>query len=198
MLSALPLISAGNCCCCMWVIAGGAVAAYLLQQHQAAPITRGRRRSRRRAGGADWRRRASRGFDSRAARRRAHPDADDAAHHGARGGREPRVRSDGRSDEDGAAHGIFALIIGFAFFLVIGTVFATVGGMLGALFFKKDQPPVARRRRRCRRSIRRRSTRCRGSRGVRARFAGGAAFGGGPLGRFAAGATESARRSRFA
>ena len=41
VLSALPLISAGNCCCCLWVIGGGAVAAYLLQQHQATPITVG-------------------------------------------------------------------------------------------------------------------------------------------------------------
>ena len=27
VLSALPLISAGNFCCCMWVISGGLVAA---------------------------------------------------------------------------------------------------------------------------------------------------------------------------
>ena len=39
VLSSLPLISAGNFCCCMWVIAGGLVAAYVLQQRQAAPIT---------------------------------------------------------------------------------------------------------------------------------------------------------------
>jgi hypothetical protein len=43
----------------------------------------------------------------------------------------------------GAAHGIFSLILSFAFFLTVGTAFATLGGMLGALFFKKDQPPVA-------------------------------------------------------
>jgi hypothetical protein len=33
VLSALPIISAGNCCCCLWVIAGGALAAYLRQQN---------------------------------------------------------------------------------------------------------------------------------------------------------------------
>ena len=43
----------------------------------------------------------------------------------------------------GAGVGIIVLIIGFAFFLVIGPDFATLGGMLGALFFKKNQPPVA-------------------------------------------------------
>ena len=41
VLSALPLISAGNFCCCMWVISGGLVAAYVLQQRQATPITTG-------------------------------------------------------------------------------------------------------------------------------------------------------------
>ena len=35
-LSALPLISAGNLCCCLWMVTGGAVAAYVLQQNQPA------------------------------------------------------------------------------------------------------------------------------------------------------------------
>ena len=29
VLSALPLIGAANCCCCLWVVAGGVLAAYL-------------------------------------------------------------------------------------------------------------------------------------------------------------------------
>src|SRR6476619_6217144 len=41
VLSALPIIGAGNCCCCLWVIGGGMVAAYLLQQSQQAPLTPG-------------------------------------------------------------------------------------------------------------------------------------------------------------
>ena len=41
VLSALPLIAAGNVCCCLWVVSGGVVAAYLLQQNQATPITPG-------------------------------------------------------------------------------------------------------------------------------------------------------------
>jgi hypothetical protein len=41
VLSALPIISAGNFCCCLWVLSGGIVAAYVLQQNQAAPITPG-------------------------------------------------------------------------------------------------------------------------------------------------------------
>jgi len=41
VLSALPLISAGNACCCLWVLSGGVVAAYLLQQNTSTPITPG-------------------------------------------------------------------------------------------------------------------------------------------------------------
>ena len=41
VLSALPIIQAGNICCCLWVISGGVVAAYLLQQKEPGPITQG-------------------------------------------------------------------------------------------------------------------------------------------------------------
>jgi hypothetical protein len=39
VLSALPIVSAGNCCCCLWVISGGALAAYLRQQNLPIQIT---------------------------------------------------------------------------------------------------------------------------------------------------------------
>ena len=39
VLSALPIIAVGNVCCCLWVISGGVVAAYVLQQGQPQPIT---------------------------------------------------------------------------------------------------------------------------------------------------------------
>jgi len=41
VLSALPVISAGNACCCLWVVSGGVVAAYLFQQNTSRPITPG-------------------------------------------------------------------------------------------------------------------------------------------------------------
>jgi hypothetical protein len=41
VLSALPLVAAGNLCCCLWVVSGGAIGAYLLQQNQTTPITPG-------------------------------------------------------------------------------------------------------------------------------------------------------------
>jgi hypothetical protein len=39
VLSALPLVSAGNCCCCLWVVSGGVLAAYLRQQNLPFQIT---------------------------------------------------------------------------------------------------------------------------------------------------------------
>jgi hypothetical protein len=38
VLSALPLIGAFNACCCLWVVAGGVTAAYLLQDRDPNPI----------------------------------------------------------------------------------------------------------------------------------------------------------------
>ena len=38
VLSALPILSIANCCC-LWLVGGGAVTAYLIQQGQIDPIT---------------------------------------------------------------------------------------------------------------------------------------------------------------
>src|SRR3954468_19331475 len=39
VLSALPIVSAGNLCCCLWIVSGGVIAAYLLQHNQSTAIT---------------------------------------------------------------------------------------------------------------------------------------------------------------
>ena len=49
VLSALPLVNAGNCCCCLWVVAGGVLAAYLRQQNHAVFGHARQRRARRSA-----------------------------------------------------------------------------------------------------------------------------------------------------
>jgi hypothetical protein len=41
VLSALPIVSAGNLCCCLWVVTGGLLASYLLQQDRSDAITTG-------------------------------------------------------------------------------------------------------------------------------------------------------------
>ena len=39
VLSALPVISLGNCLCCMWVVGGGVLAVYLMQQNHPYQVT---------------------------------------------------------------------------------------------------------------------------------------------------------------
>ena len=39
VLSALPIVSAGNCCCCLWIVAGGMLAVYLRQQNSPFAVT---------------------------------------------------------------------------------------------------------------------------------------------------------------
>ena len=38
VMSALPIINAGNGCCCLWVLAGGALAVYLYQQNSPVSV----------------------------------------------------------------------------------------------------------------------------------------------------------------
>src|SRR6185436_15595964 len=38
VLSALPVVNAGNCCCCLWVVCGGLLTVYLQQSRMDAPI----------------------------------------------------------------------------------------------------------------------------------------------------------------
>jgi len=38
VLSALPIVSLGNCLCCMWVVGGGVLATYLMQQNHPSPV----------------------------------------------------------------------------------------------------------------------------------------------------------------
>ena len=150
VLSALPIISAGNACCCLWVVSGGVVAAYLLQQNQTGADHAGRRRARRPAGRP--RRRADRHgrvaipidlmvapmeqamlqrFLDMAVRCRPRPGT---------------CSSDSAAAAPRAAR-IFVLshIIGLMFWLFVGAMFSTLGGLLGALIFKKQTP--ARRHR---------------------------------------------------
>jgi hypothetical protein len=136
VLSALPIVSAGNVCCCLWVVAGGVVAAYLLQQNQTQPITP--------ADGALVGFLAgiigavvtvalsipitflARPFEQEILERLAEMT-----------GVEPQAV------EWNLATAVAAIVLGGAVMLVIGAVFSTLGGLAGAALFRKpDQPPV--------------------------------------------------------
>jgi len=144
VLSALPIISAGNLCCCLWVISGGVVAAYLFQQNHAAPITP--------SDGALVGLLAGlvgavvifvlsipidllvapmelamvqRILDNGA----LPPEARDMLDRYGRGG--------------GLGAGFFIVrkIVGLMVWAFVGGIFSTLGGLLGALIFKKQTPP---------------------------------------------------------
>jgi hypothetical protein len=135
VLAALPVV---NCCCCIWMIAGGGLAAYLRQQGMPYQLAA--------AEGAlvglmaglvgavistvlsipiqaatgpmmeAWMERMMAG----------NPDMP------------PELRDAfGRANAGGAAR----FIVGFVFALIIYPIFGLLGGLLGAVMFKKDLPP---------------------------------------------------------
>ena len=138
VLSALPLISAGNLCCCLWVISGGVVAAYVLQLNQPTPITPG---DGALAGlfaglvGAAIYLVLSIPISmlmapmERAIMNRVIESGD--------------VPPEFREFLTGYRGGAFRLLTGFISMLVAGAIFSTLGGLLGTAIFKKSSPPAA-------------------------------------------------------
>jgi len=139
VLGALPVVSAGNVCCCMWVILGGVLAAYVLQQNEAAPITTGDGATVGLLAGivgafvyliisipisffiAPMERMLLQRMVERF------------------GEMPPQFREfTGR----GVAQGL-RLMISFAAYLLIGSAFSTIGGIIGQAIFQKKIPPGA-------------------------------------------------------
>ena len=137
VLSALPIISIGNCCC-LWVMGGGGVTAYLTQHGRPDPIQFGEG--------------ALGGFLSgvfgavvfavvslpiqlvTAPLQRGMMDGllESAADV------PPEVRE--MIESLGSGGGVVSILIGFVFMLVVGMVFSTLGGLLGALIFRSTPP----------------------------------------------------------
>ena len=147
VLSSLPIIAAGNLCCCLWVVSGGLVAAYVLQQQQPTPITQ-----------ADG---ALAGLLAgifgafvylvlsipitflvapmeRQIVQRVLENS---------GNMPPEFRemlerySGGDVRVTLAAHAV-RLTVSLIVMLFLGAIFSTLGGLLGAVFFRKPQPPA--------------------------------------------------------
>ena len=137
VLSALPIVNAGNVCCCLWVVCGGAVAAYVLQQNRSTPITPGDGALAGLFAGlvgafiflllsipitlvmAPFQRMMiERVIES--------------------GNMPPEFREFAGT----YAGGLIGVTLGFFFQLFVGSIFATLGGLLGAAIFKKPVPPA--------------------------------------------------------
>jgi hypothetical protein len=138
-LSALPFIYIGNACCCLWMVSGGAVAAYVLQQNQETSITPG---DGALAGllagivGAFIYLILSIPIDilmapmERAMLERIMSNA---------GSVPPEFRNYVGTNIGTALRVTF----GFFFTLVCGCIFSTLGGLLGAVLFKKQMHGIA-------------------------------------------------------
>lgn len=140
VLSALPIVAAGNFCCCLWVLSGGALAAYLLQQNQPSTLTPGDGAVVGLMAGVVGAvvktiiaipfallvgpmqvQALQRVLDN--------PDVP------------PELRNVLVMMGSGGLT-IVGIIVGLMVSLVLYTIFGMLGGMLGALFFKKNAPPM--------------------------------------------------------
>ena len=138
VLSALPIVNAGNCCCCLWIVSGGALAAYLEVQQKNRTLTAGE-------GGAVGALSGVIGafvylplaiivatllgplqerFIELARNANDMP---------------PQVRE---IFDDVAGGNAVGTVLGFMFQLFIGTLFAAIGGVLSAAYFKREVPPA--------------------------------------------------------
>ncbi len=143
VLSALPIVYIGNCCC-LWILSGGAVAAYVLQSNESAPIQPGDGALAGLLAGlagavihfvvsipidiliGPWERQ----FGERLRDMVNNPQMQDMI-----------TRSLEESAQGGLAFIIARRFGVFLVMLVLGSAFATIGGVLGALMFRK--PAVA-------------------------------------------------------
>jgi len=141
VLSGLPGVSIGNCCCCAWIIVGGVVAAYLLQSWTPEPITLGDGAlvgllaglvgavvsvivsvPMTQLLGPFQQQLLSRLAESQQS---LPPEVQDAI-------------------DNFGAQGLSAgrMFLTFVMMLVLGSIFSSLGGLLGAFFFKKKVAPA--------------------------------------------------------
>jgi hypothetical protein len=144
VLSALPIVSAGNICCCLWVVSGGVVAAYVFQQNHPVQMSASDGAIvGLLAGifGAMIHTVVSIPVDiivgpmQRALMQRILDMAGN-------------VPSDMRDVFDrfgdrqmSGAFFVVGHLVGFIFWMCIGGIFSTLGGLLGSAIFKKQTPP---------------------------------------------------------
>lgn len=140
VLSALPLVGAGNCCCGLWIISGGLLAAYLDQQNDPRPTTVGRGAL---AGfiagiiGALVFLVLSIVFDALMA-----PLYERGLEQMARMARDMNPEAQAIIEELRSRNTAGGYAVSFFLMLILGGLLATLGGVLGAAFFKKDVPPA--------------------------------------------------------
>lgn len=140
VLSALPVINLANCCCA-WILFGGALAAYLMQQDHPYPIEAGDGAVVGLLAGVIgsfvW------VIASVPVSAMVAPLQSDMAGRIIRdaGDMAPEMREIFENMAGAPAIGL-TLVLGFFVMLCVSSVFGMLGGLFGALMFKKGQPPV--------------------------------------------------------
>ncbi|MCC7035602.1 MAG: hypothetical protein IT179_22510 [Acidobacteria bacterium] len=137
VLSALPVINLANCCCA-WILFGGGLAAYLMQQQRPDPITVGDGALVGLMAGAIgavvWTivaiplNAALVPFQAGMLEQVMSSDMP------------PEAREFLEALKSGPAMGV-AAVVGFFITLCVCGVFGMIGGLFGALFFRKNPPP---------------------------------------------------------
>jgi hypothetical protein len=141
VLSALPGVSLGNCCCCAWLVTGGVIAAYLLQSNTPQPITMGDGALVGLLAGLFGAivnmivsvpmNMLTGPFQRQLVQRLA--DA------------QPDLPENVRQMVDNMSIGavsVIGTVMAFFMMLILGAVFSSIGGLLGAFFFKKKDVPA--------------------------------------------------------
>jgi len=140
VLSALPVVNLVNICCCGWVLFGGGLAAYLMQQQRPQPISVGDGALVGLMAGAIGAVVST--FVSipiNAIMMPFQAGMLDQALSNA-GDMPPEARAFLESLRGGTLAGV-ASVFAFMLSLVVFSVFGLVGGLFGAVFFKKQAPP---------------------------------------------------------
>jgi hypothetical protein len=138
--AALPIINVANCCCA-WILFGGALAAYLMQQPHPTPISAGDGAivglMAGAVGAVVWLMLEiplSLVLGPIQARllEQAMQSTSDLS---------PEIRAWLEGMRSGAGRGV-TIVIGFLVMLFVGSLFAMLGGIAGALLFRKSGPPA--------------------------------------------------------
>jgi len=139
VLSALPIIGAANCCCCLWIVSGGALAAYLQVQQENRTLTGGEGAAVGALAGVIgafvWLPlvvavAVVTGPFQQAIIEEIVRNATDIP---------PEVRE---ALEEMGDRGVGGYFLFFFVQLVGGSIFAAIGGLVGAMYFKKEVPPA--------------------------------------------------------
>lgn len=140
VLSALPVVGAANCCCCLWIVSGGALAAYLEVQQRDRTLTGGEGATVGALAGVVgafvWLPIVAvlavvMGPIQEAMLESVLENAREMP---------PELREMLEGVETSGSFGGYVVL--FFFQLFIGTIFAAIGGIVAAMYFKKDVPPA--------------------------------------------------------